>query len=171
MAYSSTDKYLDNLITALHLRNVPGRQIGQIVAEVEAHIAASGEDPVDAFGPPREYARAWAQTTGRRSTRLGRTRAVVGVVAAGAGGWLLALGVIRTFTGEPVWGGHAVMALLAGLALLAVGAVLAGRDLVIDPRTGAESERLKRAQRQGFVILGTLLAALITVAIVVRLVV
>lgn len=168
MAYSSTDKYLDNLITALRLRNVPGKQIGQIVAEVEAHIAASGEDPVEAFGPPRVYARTWAQTTGRRSTWLTRIRAIVGVIAAGAGGWLLALGAIRTFTGEPVWGGHAAVALLAGLALLAVGLVTAGKDLVIDPRTGAEPERLKVVQRQGYLILGTLLTIMIAVAVAVR---
>jgi hypothetical protein len=35
---------------------VPGERIGQILAEVEAHVADTGADPVEAFGEPGEYA-------------------------------------------------------------------------------------------------------------------
>ena len=52
---TSTD-YTRRLILALRLKDVPGDRIGEIVAEVESHVADTGEDPVEAFGTPRAYA-------------------------------------------------------------------------------------------------------------------
>jgi hypothetical protein len=48
--------YEDDLVLALRVRNVPRSRIGEVLADVEAHVAASGEDPIEAFGPPDEYA-------------------------------------------------------------------------------------------------------------------
>jgi hypothetical protein len=48
--------YLENLTIQLRLLGVPGDRIGQILAEVETHVADTGLDPVDAFGEPGEYA-------------------------------------------------------------------------------------------------------------------
>ena len=50
-----SDSYSDQLVLALRLRDVPGPRIGQIVAEVEAYTADSGQDPVEAFGPVETY--------------------------------------------------------------------------------------------------------------------
>ena len=36
-------------------------RIGEIVAEVESHVADTGEDPREAFGPAREYAAGFQQ--------------------------------------------------------------------------------------------------------------
>ena len=47
--------YLENLTIQLRLLEVPGDRIGQILAEVETHVADTGLDPVDAFGEPGEY--------------------------------------------------------------------------------------------------------------------
>lgn len=51
-----TDTYVNQLVLALRMRDVPGERIGQVVAEVEAHVAESREAPVDAFGSVEQYA-------------------------------------------------------------------------------------------------------------------
>lgn len=55
--------YRQALMLALRLRDVPGDRIGEILAEVESHVSDTGENPTEAFGPPREYAA--APTTGQ----------------------------------------------------------------------------------------------------------
>ncbi|WP_432571489.1 HAAS signaling domain-containing protein [Kineococcus sp. SYSU DK005] len=52
------ERYCDDLLLALRLRDVPGARIGAVLAEVRDHLAASGEDPVEAFGTPEQYASA-----------------------------------------------------------------------------------------------------------------
>lgn len=49
-------KYRNELMLALRLHDISGRRVGDVLAEVETHVAETGEDPVDAFGEPREYA-------------------------------------------------------------------------------------------------------------------
>ncbi|MEU6130281.1 hypothetical protein ABZ805_14010 [Saccharopolyspora sp. NPDC047091] len=49
-------KYRDELLIALRGHEISGARVGDVLAEVEAHLAESGEDPVEAFGTPREYA-------------------------------------------------------------------------------------------------------------------
>jgi hypothetical protein len=51
-----TQTYVDRLVLALRMRDVPGERIGQVIAEVEAHVAESGEAPSEAFGSAEEYA-------------------------------------------------------------------------------------------------------------------
>jgi hypothetical protein len=51
-----TDPYVNRLVLALRMRDVPGERIGQVVAEVEAHVAESREAPTEAFGTAEEYA-------------------------------------------------------------------------------------------------------------------
>lgn len=69
---TSLKDYTQALTVQLRLRDVPGRAIGQIVAEVESHVRETGEDPVEAFGQPGSYS---AQFAGRRRP-------------VGRGGWL-----------------------------------------------------------------------------------
>ena len=52
--------YLENLTIQLRLLEMPGDRIGQILAEVETHVADTGLDPVDAFGAPGECAATYA---------------------------------------------------------------------------------------------------------------
>ena len=49
-------KYRDELQIALRLHDISGARVGEVLAEVETHVAETGEDPVEAFGSPREYA-------------------------------------------------------------------------------------------------------------------
>ncbi len=53
-------RYVEELTMRLRMRNLPPERIGQIVAEVEAHVADTGEAPADAFGTPQEYAAQFA---------------------------------------------------------------------------------------------------------------
>ncbi|MDX2342750.1 MAG: hypothetical protein QNL12_02925 [Acidimicrobiia bacterium] len=44
--------YLAQLLRLLYQEAVDGRRIGEMVAEIDQHLAESGADPVDEFGPP-----------------------------------------------------------------------------------------------------------------------
>ncbi len=52
----NTETYLERLAASLQRYGVESAQIGEIVGEVESHLAESGEDAVEAFGPPDAYA-------------------------------------------------------------------------------------------------------------------
>lgn len=84
--------YLENLTIQLRLLEVPGDRIGQILAEVETHVADTGVGPVDAFGEPGEYAATYAAAAGPAPAR------------GGFRGWLRTLGVavVGAFAGVAV---------------------------------------------------------------------
>ena len=69
-----TESYLAQLTLELRRRDVPGPRIGEVIAEIEAHVAESGEPPTEAFGAPPAYAEtvaaAWHHRAGRRSPWL-----------------------------------------------------------------------------------------------------
>lgn len=67
-----TDTYVNRLVVALRMRDVPGERIGQVIAEVEAHIAESREAPIEAFGPAEEYADRVLATLALPTTRRHR---------------------------------------------------------------------------------------------------
>jgi hypothetical protein len=50
------DEWRDGLLIELRARGIPGRQIGEILAEIDAHCTDSGQDPAEAFGAPASYA-------------------------------------------------------------------------------------------------------------------
>ncbi len=149
----STDlqSYSTRLLLALRERDVPGPQIAEALAEVESHVAETGEEPETAFGPPREYAAAVASALAAHDRGRGK-RAWVRwgeVVAAGAAGWIgadaLIDGAVGVSSGEPgAYGTPATLSLVLGalvLAVLATAFVVAVRrrsDAVLDPRTGRD---------------------------------
>ena len=54
---NSTDQaWCDDLLLRLRMRDVPGARIGEVLAEVQSHVAETGEHPREAFGAPKEYA-------------------------------------------------------------------------------------------------------------------
>lgn len=168
MASTSNQKYIDNLMFALRMRNVPGEKVGQIVAEVEAHLAESGEDPVDAFGKPREYAKAWAADAGHSADRAKRLRFILGVAMAGAGGFLAAIGGIRTVIGDALWGSHPAVGLLVGVILMGGGAFIVPKEhKIVDPRTGREPERLRRMGRRAVITMGAAVLLFVAFAVIV----
>lgn len=157
--------YLDDLALELRLLDVPGDRIGQIMAEVEAHVADSGESPAEAFGPPREYAAELAGDHPRVEsdnllvrffgsfTAADWLTLVAGVLVCSLGAALAMSGVtgmVAPSSGVlfhlPPWG-----ALIIGLALLASWAVWALRipkDPIVDPRTGRTVRWNRRGHRK-----------------------
>ncbi|TFV53826.1 hypothetical protein [Blastococcus sp. TF02A-35] len=131
---TDTATYRRDLLRALRSHHVAPDRIGEIVAEVESHVAETGETPVEAFGPAREYAAGFA---GPRP--LGARLAGVWLVVLGAAcGWLIANGVFGLVADERVHGMPAGVALALG-ALLWVPPMIGQlrRQLpVADPRTG-----------------------------------
>lgn len=96
-----THTYVDELVFALRMRDVPGERIGQVIAEVEAHVAESHEAPAETFGSADEYADRVAAALVRPA--INRHRATL---RAMLGGWPIAL---------------AAMLLVDGVAGLALG--------------------------------------------------
>ena len=86
---TSLRDYTQALTIQLRLREIPGRMIGQIVAEVESHVRETGEDPVEAFGQPGSYSAqfapglAGAGVSQRRSAVRARASATVAVTVVG----------------------------------------------------------------------------------------
>lgn len=62
-------KYRDDLTLALRLHDLSSKQLDEVLAEVEAHVTETGENPEDAFGSARDYA---AEVAGQLKTRTGK---------------------------------------------------------------------------------------------------
>jgi hypothetical protein len=131
---TSTDTYRRELVQALRAGNVPPEQIGEIVAEVESHVADTGEDPREAFGPAREYAAGFRRPRGRWFVAVLGSPILPGALC----GFLTVVGVVGLVEGEPALGLPAWVVLTAGLVLWipVLVAVLRGSRPVRDPRTG-----------------------------------
>lgn len=144
---TTRDAYAQELLLALRLREVPSPRIAEALAEVDSHVAETGEDPVAAFGPPEDYARELAGALGvRRGQALRTGSGLLTTAGCAVGGVLLADGLhavgagARALLGLPAW-----LAVLVGVGLLAAGALgvvqLSRREggaRVTDPRTGAD---------------------------------
>lgn len=117
MVSRADDKWIDDLIVELRLRNTPGPAIGDAVASARELLTDSGQGAAEAFGSAREYAASLELPTA--STR---DRALSGV-------WLPVLGLIAflTFThASTAWfEGDDVRLSIAQAALLAVPVLLA----------------------------------------------
>lgn len=149
------ETYRAELLLALRLRDVPGPRIAEALAEVESHVAETGERPEDAFGRPQEYADRFAAAVGHpgpggvRGLIRGVTWSAVVVGLAAAGGtWVLLDGVFAAVSRETAVGGLSPVAAIAlgAAGLLAAAAVMVrltrrSTDRVIDPRTGEDMTR------------------------------
>lgn len=57
MSTTAEKKWIDDFVIELRLREVRGDAIGDAVAAVKELLADSGENPLQAFGTPRQYAK------------------------------------------------------------------------------------------------------------------
>lgn len=128
--------YRHSLIMALRLKDLPGERIGHIVAEVESHVADSGEDPTEAFGSAREYA---ARLTAGRPREPWWHLALT-VVPAAIAGWFVAQGSFDLLQHETSLGLSGWVWLALGLIIAIPGGIRVYRrsTRVRDPRTGAD---------------------------------
>lgn len=156
-----TKDYTDDLLLRLRLRDVPGPRIGEIIAEIESHVAETGQHPVDVFGTPAEYAAALAPKPNWLSPHMW-----VRIILGGTTGYAIATTVISWLLGEetalgmPIWLAALVSLALASAMTWAVGR---GHDDVVDPRTG--DNMIPSAPRATVVVLVVIAAAAAAVAI------
>src|SRR4051812_13844814 len=132
------DGYRRDLLAELRQRGVPKQRIAQAIAEMESHVAESGEQPHVAFGDPGTYAAELAQSLGRTRHSFAR-RAQVPLIAisAFAGAALMTRG-ITAGVHQHVWTGSAALLITIGALVFGVG-ILGGAWVglgLIDPRTG-----------------------------------
>ncbi|MDO9378314.1 MAG: hypothetical protein Q7T56_05665 [Nocardioidaceae bacterium] len=150
--------YRQSLILALRLKDVPGDRIGEVVAEVESHVADTGEDPTEAFGTPREYAAGlvdehrpdpWWQTA-------------VTIACAAVAGWFVGQGALALLLGEAYLGRSGWLWLGLGLVVGIPAGVRVHRrsSRVLDPRDGAD---LAPGSRWGVAVLVGLPIAVVLV--------
>lgn len=92
--------YLSQLSRALQQEGVEGARAGEFVAEVDSHLAETGADPVEEFGPPFELAAELARRPGSRRP-----------------GWL-----------PPIWAMWLAGLVLSLALVVVVDAVMAGWD-------------------------------------------
>lgn len=134
--------YRQSLMIALRMKDVPGDRIGEIIAEVESHVADTDEDPVEAFGPPKDYAT--TLTAGHR--RESWCKLAFTGLSAGIAGWLVAQGALSLLTGTRSWGQPGWLWLAIGLVIgiPTTIAVQRSSSQVRDPRTGADMVPMSR---------------------------
>jgi hypothetical protein len=124
--------YLKRLRADLHALGVPSGRIGEVLAEVDAHVSDTGEGPVTAFGPPGQYAARIAEETGATPQPQPAVvrRVLIGALAT-AGTLVTVEGVVGLVRGHsaPV----TVAVLVAAVLVPVLGQVLA----VLVRRVGA----------------------------------
>jgi hypothetical protein len=143
--------YSNELLLALRMRAVPGPLIAEALAEVHSHVAETGEDPREAFGPPKAYADDLRAALGDIGNPIPLWRGVLSWrtaaygIGGAAGAWLSMDGALAlSFSERGPLGLPAAFALLVGLVVLialTAGLVRLTRrnnDKVLDPRTGAD---------------------------------
>ena len=146
------ETYRSRLLLALRLRDVPGPRIAEALAEVDSHVAETGEDPREAFGSPADYAQRLRSALdpdavpGVRGWLRGLTwsHGVIALLSL-SGAVLLTNGVSALGARSPRAVGLPTAAavglgivLLAAMVALTVREVRRERDPVLDPRTGVD---------------------------------
>lgn len=128
--------YRQHLVAALRLKDVPGDRIGEIVAEVESHVAETGEDPVDSFGTPRDYAA--SLTDEHRPAPWWQT--LLTIASSAVAGFFLAQGVLALLLGESYLGQPGLLWVAVGLVIGIPAGINVWRrsSRVLDPRTGED---------------------------------
>lgn len=104
--------WAEAVLLELRLQGVSGKHIGAVLAEVDAHLAESGESSQEAFGDPVAYARSLRLPPSPKQSRSAIAINLVPIL-------LQLLGMFLVLSAMP-WGAAPVgvsPALLAGLAL------------------------------------------------------
>ena len=128
-----TDSYVDQLTLELRRRDVPGARIGEVIAEVETHLAESGDHAVETFGPPSEYAQRVSDALRPPPAEAVQPRwqRFAQLYAVGIGAFLLARSILLALD---LVSPSATVTTLVAAALLPLSAlVVVGRLMKPDP--------------------------------------
>ena len=135
---ATLDSYRRDLLAELRKRSVPNQRIAEAIAEVESHVAETGEEPQVAFGDPGTYADELAGALGRtRPSFTSRMLGPVVAIAAFAGAALATSGVTARLR-EHAWTSSSTLPIVGGAVLLGVAFIggLRSSQGMTDPRTG-----------------------------------
>lgn len=132
-------KWREDLILQLRMKDVPGDRIGDILLEVESHIRETGESPEEAFGPAKAYATTYVQTNPARRTKASSMPELILIgICSFAGMALFSSGAIGIGEGSrAIFEINAWVALLIGIALIAITLIRLPIDLIRHPESGA----------------------------------
>jgi hypothetical protein len=168
MSTKDVRTYRQELLVALRMRQVEPDRIGEAVAEVESHVADTGEDPREAFGPAREYARRFPSPLDRTPPARRRLVNVREAAVGGVVGLLGAMGAMGLVYDEPFLGIPAVacLAISVVLAALAIATMVRRGGTARDPRTG---EAIGSTATTNALIIGGFYVGLLVVVAVVAL--
>lgn len=136
MTQPDADAYLDELRTALELRETSDSQTADIIRQTRSHLIDTGEDPYDAFGELGNYAKQYAP----HSTTARFWALIIGsVVLATTGDWLLTNGIVNLVGDKTMlWGLDPLVGVIVG-SLLIVTCILA--LVVVGARRATRSRR------------------------------
>ena len=128
-------KWRDTLIYHLRMDDVPGDRIGDILLEVDSHLAESGETPQEAFGNPKAYASSRVTPADQKPDSDANTWIIAALSFFGS--MLYASGALGAGRGsEAVFGFNPWILVVAGAVLLVLTALRLPDDLVRHPATG-----------------------------------
>lgn len=114
LAPSVDRRWAEAFVVEQRLLGVPGGRIGDALVTVESHVRESGEDAQEAFGDPRDYARA---LTGAHEPPVLGPVTVVGLV-------LGLVGMLVVLLAFPFWLSGTAVAVSGGM--LVVAGIVAG---------------------------------------------
>lgn len=108
------ERYVKRLGFWLRAGGVGGAQTLSILSDVRSHVADSGEDPYEAFGSPRAYAKKFSEGPSWSWAR--RATGVLALAALSAGCYLAADDVAHLRTQRPLWFSAPQWVVVAGAA-------------------------------------------------------
>ena len=149
-------QWRDKLVLELRSGDVPGAVIGEILAEVEAHLQESGESPEVAFGDARTYA--WQRAADIAGASAGAVplkasstlpvwitwgiddlpmRDLVLLATCSLGGILAGFGARKLSSGGDAEAAFSPwLALTVGILVCVAPLVVLPHDEIVDPRSG-----------------------------------
>lgn len=117
------ERWTEAVLLELRLRGVPGDAIGAVLAEVDSHVAESGETAHEAFGDPAGYARSLELPVDDTANPRELLAAALPTGVQVLGLFLLSWALTPLLRGEDLgitWGHGALVALFALEVLLLV---------------------------------------------------
>ena len=162
------EHYLSRLEFWLRAGGTDGVRTVSVLSDVRTHLADSGENPYEAFGPPRSYAKEFGEDSRGRWSWPRRAAGVVALVAIVASGYSAADDIAHLRTQRPLWWtAPQWIVVVTTLILLLIGwqALLyfGGRPLASLAGEGVDAERAWRTRvlRRRIVSLGLLVVVII----------
>jgi hypothetical protein len=128
-------RWRDEFVYRLRRQGMTGKQVGEVLKEVEAHIRESGESPAVAFGDPAAYAA--IRAVDPRPVGWSNPGSLAEVAGTVLGTGMMVWSAVLSGRDESLpLGLHPFFGLVTGLVILFLVLRQVPRDTVTDPETG-----------------------------------